>query len=113
MSNCIETTPYTLDIEALEEGSNVDYYVKITSTTPTIRIIFAPPAGGSIEGVSVTGARHGANWIEFTSANLDTIYTVGVQYTPPAPESEDSPVPTISVPTKSPKFKPQTTCPAW
>lgn len=111
MSHCIENTPHTIDITELEEGSDVDYYVKVTSSAPSVTIVISCPAGASIDGVDVTpgGPTCGTNWITFTTSQLDRVYTVQVSYTKPT-AGEEALVP-IDTPTKSPKFKVQSSCP--
>ena len=115
MSQCLTANPTSLPAADLEEGS-FNYYVVITSTTPTIRVYFTPPRNGVLSGAATvasvypSGPTYQANWVEFNSAHLDTEYTVQVTYTNPSSEDEARVVP-LEVPTKSPKFKPKSTCP--
>jgi len=116
MSQCITQNPTSLDVVAVEEGAFY-YYVVLTSTSPTIKVYFTPPRNGAASGsatvasVYPSGPTYAANWIEFTTSNstLDQEYTVQVTYT--NPPSDDGRVVQLEVPTKSPKFKPKTTCP--
>jgi hypothetical protein len=69
-------------------------------------------SSGSVDGLVVTpsGPDHGTDWIEFTTSHLDTTYTVQVSYTE-HPRPQGRVTPPLETPTKSPKFKPKTTCP--
>lgn len=115
MSDCITANPTTINVDALEADVDSVYIVRVTSSMPTIRIVFSPSRNpdsiGSVDGVTVTpsGPDHGTNWVEFTTSHLGTTYTIQVSYTDPL--GLNRPVPPLETPTKSPKFKPQTTCP--
>jgi hypothetical protein len=121
MPQCITENPTSLDVESLDEAN--DYVVRVNTTTPTIRITFTPPrtalSVGSVDSVTVTifsGSGplpdSGADWVEFTTSEVGTTYNVAVAYTlPPRADSEDDAGPPLYVPTKTPKFKPQPTCP--
>lgn len=115
MANCIQNTPHPIHIGVLEDGaSDVDYYVKVTSSMPTIRVTFTAHTGGSIDGVSVTpsGPSTGEDWIEFTTAHVNTIYTVEVDYSRSSIAEEGEAVGhPLETPTKFPKFRPQPSCP--
>lgn len=117
MSQCITADPTTLDVDTLEVGVDSLYTVRVNSTTPKIKITFAPPrtqdSSGSVDGVVVTpsGPDHGTDWVEFTTDHLDTTYTIEVSYTNPPPTLERALPPPLETPTKSPKFKPRLTCP--
>jgi len=118
MATCIQSTPHTINVGLLQDdASDTDYYVKVTSSMPTIRVVFTPHAGGSIDGVSVTpsGPSTGDDWVEFTTAHANTIYTVQVDYSRASVLAEgheqDHHVHPLETPTKFPKFKPQPSCP--
>lgn len=102
MSHCIENNPHTIGYSTIEEENDVDYYVKLPTASATITVIIT---GGKVVSVSPSGPRHDDDWIEFTNAHLDTVYTVGVDPVSARALTEE--------PTKNPKFKPQTTCPSW
>ncbi|WAS89739.1 hypothetical protein [Nannocystis punicea] len=116
MPQCI-TASTTLDVATLDE---VGFYtVRVNPAVTSIRITFVPPSNGalvgSIDGVVVTpsGPNYGRDWIEFdyNPSELGTSFTVQVSYTAPPRGEEDGYMPPLETPTKSPKFKPQTTCP--
>jgi hypothetical protein len=110
MSECI-TSNQSFPVDELEDGVESVYIVKVTAAMSTIRISFTPPRDldsiGSVDGVSVTpsGPDHGPDWVDFTTSDLDTTYTVVVNYSDPRERNR------LDTPTKSPKFRPQTTCP--
>ncbi|MBZ5713702.1 hypothetical protein [Nannocystis pusilla] len=114
MTQCITANPTYMHVEDLEEGGAV-YTVRVTSSAPTVRIYFVPlrvdgkVGTVGVQGVSPSGPAYGADWVEFTTSQLGTEYTVVVNYTDPT--TENAVVPPLYTPTKSPKFKPQTTCP--
>ncbi len=115
MSECITANPTTINVDALEADIDSLYIVRITPSMPTIRIVFSPSRNqysiGSVDNVTVSpsGPDHGTNWVEFTASHLETTYTILVSYTDP--HGPDKSVTPLETPTKSPKFKPQTTCP--
>lgn len=117
MSQCITANPTSMSVETLNDGLGVVYTVKVDSTVPQLRIYFTPPrtegAVGSIDGVVVTpsGPTCGTDWIEFTTSHIGTEYTVQVNYSDPSAQDR-SVLPPLETPSKSPKFKPQNTCPS-
>jgi len=117
MSDCITTNPTTLQADTLEEGAGFTYFVKVDSSVPRIRIEFSPPrtldAIGSVDVVSVTpsGPDHGNDWVEFTTGHIGLTYTVQVSYTEPSQPERHRGGP-LETPSRSPKFKPQNSCPS-
>ena len=115
MSECL-TANTTLDVATLEVGVDFTYFVKVTHAAPNLKVTFAPQRTGTMIGsvdgvlVSPTGPTCGADWVEFTTDHLGTTYTVEVSYSDPH-ASGDAVTPPLDTPTKSPKFKPQTSCP--
>ncbi|MCY1055750.1 hypothetical protein [Nannocystis sp. SCPEA4] len=114
MPQCITANPTYMHVEDLEE-SGVVYTVRVTSTAPTLRIYFVPLRIDGVVGtvgvqsVSPSGPSYGGDWVEFTTSQLGTEYTIVLNYTDPTTRKELGPP--LYTPTKSPKFKPQTTCP--
>lgn len=117
MSQCITATPTSISVMDLQDSGAFVYTVKVDSAVPQIRIYFTPPrnatASGTIDGVVVTpsGPSVGSDWVEFNTSQIGTEYTVQVSYTNPPPTQESTVTPPLETPTKSPKFKPQSTCP--
>ena len=115
MHQCI-TASTRLNVATLEVGSDFVYIVVVDATHSTIRVTFdstANPAGsGSISGVSVSpsGPSHGTNWVEFSVSDPQVEYTVTITYVDP-PTSESRVVPPLETLTKTPKFKPLSSCP--
>jgi len=116
MSQCITANPTSLSVETLDDSLGNVYTVKVDSETPQLRIYFTPPrtevAVGAISSVTVnpSGPTCGDDWVEFTTSHIGTEYTVEVGYTDPTSQDR-SVTPPLETPSKSPKFKPQTTCP--
>jgi hypothetical protein len=114
MTYCLTANPTYMHVEDIEE-SGVVYTVRVTSSAPTLRIYFVPlRINGvvgtiAVQGVSPSGPSYGADWVEFTTCQLGTEYTVALNYTDPTTEKTLGPP--LETPTKSPKFKPQSTCP--
>lgn len=116
MSECL-TSNTTLIADTLQVGVDFTYFVKVTSAAPSLTVTFAAPrtatSVGSVDGVTVnpSGPICGPDSVEFTTAHLGITYTVEVSYSDPR-ASGDAVTPPLETPTKSPKFKPQTSCPA-
>ncbi|MCY0991108.1 hypothetical protein OV203_28445 [Nannocystis sp. ILAH1] len=120
MPQCLTAHPTHLEVTSLEEGDSA-YIVVVNSTASSLTVVFDPPvlrdasgapiSTGSVTGVSVnpSGPVCGTNQIVFTTAGLNTVYTVTVTYT--EPPRIDTMGPPLDTPTKSPKFKPLTSCP--
>ncbi|MCY1004289.1 hypothetical protein OV079_01625 [Nannocystis pusilla] len=120
MPQCLTANPTYLEVESLETGDSA-YTVRVNAAAPSLTVIFVPPtlrdptgapiSTGSVTGVACypTGPVCGTNQIVFTTDHLNTEYTVTVTYTEP-PRS-DTVGPPLDTPTKSPKFKPLTSCP--
>ena len=120
MPQCLTAHPTSLEVTSLEEG-DAAYTVLVTEAAPSLTVVFLPPtlrdgsgapiSTGSVTGVSVdpSGPACGTNQIVFTTAHLDTTYTVTVTYT--EPPRVDTLGPPLDTPTKSPKFKPLSSCP--
>lgn len=120
MPQCLTAHPTYLEVSTLEVGDSA-YTVLVTEAAPSLTVVFTPPvlrdatgapiSTGSVTGVSVnpTGPVCGTNQIVFTTAGLNIEYTVTVTYSDPP--HIDRVGPPLETPTKSPKFKPQSTCP--
>ncbi|PCC74041.1 hypothetical protein SAMN02745121_07560 [Nannocystis exedens] len=114
MPQCI-TANKTLDVTTLDESAGVVYPVRVHAAA-AIRITFTPPVSGTVRGtvtvvsVSPPGPNYGSDWVEFTTDNLGQEYTVQVSFTEPPKQDDGWPKP-LETPSKSPKFKPLTTCP--
>jgi hypothetical protein len=102
----IETQPDdVLYNVSLEYNSTVAITFETTGTTGSINRVTLTPSGPMINGATVT----------FGTAHLGTTYTVTVDYTASSSFVEASGdrkrVQPLETPTKTPKFKPVSTCP--
>lgn len=105
---CI-TSNSTLSVETLDDGSATTYFVVVSEQDP-VTITFS--CNGTINSIIANPSppRPLSNTITFTTAYLDQTFTLTIQYTGPTLEDRLHVNP-LETPTKTPKFKPVTSCP--